>query len=307
MTLFFSLLAKLFPLYLTMGAGAALGKVMGKLAGDLALIQIYLIAPVIVLASMIDLKFDAEIGALPFIFFGIRALISIITNFVARRAGSEYAPLLAEASGAMNAGYLGIPVAMALFPSDWIAPYIFVVGTGAFYDATLDYYWIARGRFSVREALKSLSRFPVLYAILAGIVLNTLEIKLPEMWQGFVRDFMGAYVVLGALIIGVALVQAQRIVFNVRLLSVLLGIKFLVWPALTFALVWGLRALSFGLPAYGEQILLLLSILPMAANTAALAALMRFKAEEAATAVALSTFLSLFIVPAYALLFHLGA
>ncbi len=303
MTLFFAMLSKLLPLYATMGAGAALSRAFGNLSGSLAVIQLYLIVPVVVLTNLMKLTFSADLLLLPF-WLGILCLgISAGTNFIARKVGSSYAPLLAQASGAANLGYLGLPVAMIVLPTAFLPVYVLTMVGGILYENTFGYYWLARGRFSPRDAIRSLLRMPFLYAVIVGLAFNLMGLKIPALWDGVVRDFLGAYVVLGVLIIGLGLAQKGWPRFHAKLFGTILGIKFILWPILTVALIAVLRMTPLAVPALYEPILLLMSVLPLAANTAALAALLDVYPEEAAGAVALSTLLSMAIVPAYVLLF----
>lgn len=306
MSIFLSLLSKLFPLYATMGAGAALSRVAGNLTAGLATLQIYLVAPVIVFANMLKLQFVPELSLLPVLFLAIGTLISVATHFVSGRLGSSYAPVLSQASGTANIGYLGVPIATILFPPDWMPVYFFTMLGGFVYESTLGYYWIARGAFSPREAIKSLLKLPILYALVAGLILNKFQFQLPEMWNGIVRDFMGAYAVLGALIVGFALANNKHLRVNPGFLAALLGLKWIVWPGLVWGALSLLRLTSWAVPEAGEKVLLLMSFMPMAANSAAFAAILGLHPEETATAVVLSTLLSLFIVPFYVMLFGLA-
>ncbi len=306
MTLFFAMLSKLFPLYATMGAGVALSRAFGNLSGTLATIQLYLIVPVVVLTSLMKLSFSPDLLLLPFWLGFLCLTISAGTNFIARKVESPYAPLLAQASGAANLGYLGIPIAMIVLPADFLPVYVLTMVGGVLYENTVGYYWMARGRFSPRDAMRSLLRMPFLYAVVAGLAFNSMGVEIPALWEGLVRDFLGAYVVLGALIIGLGLAQKGCPTFHGTLFGAMLGIKFILWPALTMALLAVLRLTPLAVPVQYEPILLLMSVLPLAANTAALAALLEVYPQEAAGAVALSTLLSLGVVPAYVSLFGLA-
>ncbi|MDD2324669.1 MAG: AEC family transporter [Alphaproteobacteria bacterium] len=306
MSLFFVMLSKLFPLYATMGAGYGLARAFGNMSKSLAQIQIYFIVPVIVLVNMMKLDFTPDLFMLPCTYGFLCVVISSTTNFLARKVGTDYAPLLAQGSGSANIGYLGIPIAAILFPDNFMPVYILAMVGGQIYESTLGYYWVARGRYTARDAVKSLLRLPLVYALICGLVLNKLGAVLPKVWENTPRDFLGAYVVLGALIIGLGLAQNKKLVLNVKLLSVFYGIKFILWPVSTLTVLAGLRLTPFAVPSQYEPILLLFSFLPMAANTAALAALLDVHPDEAATAVAGSTLLSLVIVPAYVLLFGLA-
>lgn len=304
--LFWSLLAKLFPLYATMGAGAALSRKAGNLTSQLAVLQIYLIAPVIIFAKLLRLEMVPAYTALPVLFLVLSALVSGAVYCAARKIAPSFAPIMGQTSGAANLGYLGVPVALILFPPEWMPVYFFTLLGGFFYESTIGYYWVARGAYNMRDAFISLLKLPTFHAILLGLAGNAMDFHLPESWEGIARDFLGAYVVLGSLIIGFAIAQTGKLVIHWGFLLALLVVKYLLWPALMFGCLALLRSLGLGLPVEGEHILLLFSILPMAANSAAFAALLNVHPEETATAVVISTLLGLFVIPAYALLFGLS-
>jgi len=303
MTLFLAMLTKLFPLYVTMGAGFGLSRAFGNMSRTLAQVQIYFVAPVVAMTNMMKLNYSPDLLMLPCVFGLLCALISTVTNFAARKVGTDYAPLLAQASGSANTGYLGLPIALMLFPNDFIPVYILAMAGGLIYETSLGFFWIARGVYTPLDAVKRLFKMPLIYALAGGLALNGLGVTMPAVWESVVRDFMGAYVVLGALIIGLGLAQNKHFRLNFKLLGVMYGIKFLVWPVLTVAALALLRDTVLAVPPMYEPILLLLSFLPNAANTAAFASLLNVHPDEAATAVALSTLLSLAIIPAYVLFF----
>ncbi|MDX9690055.1 MAG: hypothetical protein RBT70_06245 [Alphaproteobacteria bacterium] len=299
MSLFLALLSRLFPLYATMGIGAGLGRAFGNMSGALAQLQFYLILPVVVLTNMMKMEFTADLLVMPVLYAVLCFGISSATFAFAKGCGVRFAPLMAQASGMCNAGYLGIPVATILFPENFIPVYILTMIGGTIYESTIGYYWMARGRYSPRDAVKSLLKMPLMYCLVVGLVLNKIGVHLPEMWQSLARDFLGAYVILGALIVGMGLAKNKSFKLHGKLLGFLFTAKFVVWPAVTVAALALLRLTPFAVPEMYEPILLLLSFLPLAANTAALASLLDVFPEEAATAVALSTLLSIGIIPAY--------
>ncbi len=173
------------------------------------------------------------------------------------------------------------------------------------FENSLGYYFAARGQFSPREAILKLLKLPTLYALIVGITLGQMNITIPESWQNFERDLLGAYVVIGALIIGFGLSGVAWKDFHVRFVSLFMAIKFLIWPVVTFAVVWCDQHVFGLLTSDMHKILLLMSFLPMAANTVAFAALFKTYPAQAAVAVALSTLLGLIAIPFYVTLFGL--
>lgn len=304
-SLFLAMIAKLLPLYVTMGAGYGLQRATGDLMRALALLQIYFLAPIVVLTNVMKLDVEPSMLGLPLVFTFISVMIATITRFALRHGDQNVMPAIVQASGTANTGYLGIPVATILFPPEILPLYIFVMVGGIIYESSVGYYYIARSRFSPMDALKKLATLPVLYALILGLVLGHFNVTVPEMWQGFIQNIMGAYVIIGALIIGYGIAMVKTWKFDWAFLSTILAIKHAVWPAVMIAVIMLDTAyLQWFTPDF-HKILLLFAILPLAANTAAFAALFNIAPERSATAVALSTILSLILIPVLAILLGL--
>lgn len=306
LTLFLSMAAKLLPLYVVMGAGYTLQRATGDLMRALALLQIYFLSPLIVLTNVMKLDITWDNFYLPLVLTAISTVIATTTRFGLRNADQSWAPAVVQSSGTFNGGYLGIPIATLLFPPEGLPLYIFIMTGGTLYENSFGYYYIARGRFSPMEAFKKLLSLPVLYALLLGAVLSHFHVTVPEIWQGFVQNVTGAYIVLGALIIGYGIAMVKTWKFDWCFLGVILSIKHAIWPIVIIGLImldthyWHV----FSTPVH--QIFLLFSILPMAANTAAFASLFGIAPDRSATAVALSTLLSLILIPILSVLLGLA-
>lgn len=305
MSLFFDLLDKLLPLYATMAAGFLLGKHFKNMGQALAQLQIYLFIPVVLFVSIVKLPFSPEVFFLPTLRFFISLTLSTAAYFIARRLWAPYAPLLAQTSGCSNIGYFGVPVAAALFPPEMLAVYILAVVGGQLHEHSFGFFWMARGKHSPRDAVLRLLRTPLLYVVILGAVCSGLQLKIPPVWDRFSHDFIGSYIILGALIIGIGIAQQDKLRFNIKLNVVTTVLKFMISPVFTLLVLFLLRATPLAVPAKYEPIMILMSFMPMGANTAVLSALLDFHADESATAVALSTLLSIFLIPAFVLLFGL--
>lgn len=305
MSIFLLLLLKLLPIYGVMVAGYFLARKANNVTGSLAVLQIYFIAPIVIFSNVSSLQLSFRVALLPLLSFFLSAFISTSVYFLTRSRLDNSGPLLAQASGTMNNGYLGVPVALAIFPDTLLPTYLFTMVATSIYEGSLGYYFIARGKFTVRDALRKLATLPTLYAVGLGLALATQHFVMPEMLQGIIRDFRGAYVILGSLIVGMGLAQVRKLEFDFKFLGTLFGIKFIAWPALA-ALLLFIERITLGVIQPDQaRIILLMSCLPLAANTAAFAALVGVHPEKAATAVAASTLLALVTLPLSAILFGL--
>lgn len=306
LALFAAIFARLAPLYLTMGAGFSLARRSGDITKNLAVLQIYFLAPIVILTNVMKLDVQFDLFLLPLAFFAACMIMSNVTRLAAKAFKCDGVPALAQAGGTCNNGYLGIPVATILFPPEYLPLFIFAGIGGTIYENTYGYYMIARGQYSARDALKKLITLPSLYAMFAGLALASLNVTLPAIWEDFACNALGAYVIVGALIIGFGVAQVRNWKFDWTYLNVILSAKFLIWPAAMIGLLMlESAAIGFFTDAH-KACLMLISIMPLAANSAAFAALFNITPDRMATAVALSTLMGLVLIPLYAIFLGLA-
>ncbi len=305
MTIFLALLSKLFPLYAVMGAGYGLARITGNITAQIAALQIYFIVPVVILTNVMKLSFTPDILILPAFMFCFCVAISSSVFWLSRKFKLEYASILSQSSGTANTGYLGVPIAIILLPPELLPVYMVTMVATIIYENSLGYYFIARSNFSPKQAFSQLLKLPTLYALIFGLILSVYKVELPDNLQNIARDFLGAYIILGALIIGLGLAQVQTWKFDWKFLTHMLGVKFIVWPLLMWGFLQADRHIFNLIPQSYAPILLLLSILPLAANTAAFAAMFRVYPERTATAIAVSTLCGVVLIPFFVILFGL--
>jgi predicted permease len=192
---------------------------------------------------------------------------------------------------------------MFLFEPQWVALYMFVNLASLMYEATFAYYIAARGAYNAKESLKKVLAYPTLYAVILGFGVNAAHVELPELFLTYWSYFKGAYVVMGMMILGVALSAMHHFEFSLRYNALVFLGKFMVWPLLMGVFV----ALDiYVLHLYGSEIhtmLMLLSIMPPAANVTAFATQFNTNPEKAATTVLAGTLFALIAIPLVLVLF----
>ena len=161
----------------------------------------------------------------------------------------------------------------------------------------------ARGAFDVKTSLKKLIRFPALYAIAAGFLVNQMGLEPPELFWTYWAYFKGAYVCMGMMIVGAALSNVERLVFGPRFMAFVFFGKFVAWPVLIYAFVAFDRAILQWYTPDIHNLMLIMSLVPPAANIAAFAAQMNLKPEKAATTILAGTVFALLYIPAMIWLF----
>lgn len=299
MAVFFSLLTNLLPLYILIGMGFIAARYLKVDRQSLASLAIFMFMPIVVFGFVVNLEFQPSYILLPLVIFAVSIITGLGFLWIGRKIyGDSTANLMAMCCSMGNTGYFGLPLVFLFFNEEQTAIYIFTMLGGSVYEATFGYYLAARGAFDVKTSLRKLAKFPGLYAIAAGIIVNRLGLEPPELFWTYWAYFKGAYVVLGMMIVGAALAGVQKLVFGPRFMSLVFFGKFVVWPVLIYAFVLFDRVILQWYTPDIHNLILIMSLVPPAANIAAFAAQMNMKPEKAATTILAGTVFALVYIPA---------
>ena len=307
MSVFASLFLNLLPLYALIFAGFVAGRYLNVDRQSIGTLAIYIFMPVVMFGFVADLDFKLEYVILPFLLYGISAVVALsFLNLGKKIYGDNQANLMAMCAAMGNTGYFGLPLVLLFFPKELIAIYIFMNLGALIFEATIGYYIAARGNFDVRTSLMKIVGFPGIYAIALGLVFNQTGVELPEIFWTYWTHFKGAYVVVGMMIIGVALSQLDRFVFGVRFVSLTFAGKFMALPLLAFAFVMIDRIWLHWFEKDIHHLIMIISIVPPGANIAAFATKMNLQPEKAATTILIGTVFALFYIPLMIWLMGIG-
>lgn len=300
MSVFFALMLGLLPLYALIALGYGAARWYEVERESLASLAIYIIAPIVMFGYMAQIKLEPSYMLLPLLYYIFLTIVTFTLFSVGRKIyGDKRANLAALLTASHNSGYFGLPVIIMLFDQQWVGVYMLMALGGIFYESTIAYYLAARGSFSVKESLHKLVRYPSLYALPLGLLANfAFQRDMPDLFVTYWTYFKGAYVVVGMMIIGAALAKLRHFEFSLRFNALVYAGKLLLWPALMGGFVM-LDNAFFGL--FEENVhamMLVLAILPPAANVTAFAMRFNIDPEKAATTVLVGTLLALFYIPA---------
>ncbi|MCB9989828.1 MAG: AEC family transporter [Rhodospirillales bacterium] len=300
------LLENLIPLYILIGLGYIAGRWLDVNLHSMAIIAIYILAPIVNFGAMARLPFDLHFIALPVMAYLISTITGLIMYKTARHAWqNNTANLIAMGSVTGNTGYFGLPLVLALFGPEWVGLYLFM-NLGAFInEVSLGYYFGARGNAVAKDAILKVIKLPVLHAVWLGLLFNLLHIELPGVFYRYWDYATGAWVIIGMMLIGVALGKLPRLEFDGRLMAWMFTPKFILWPlgGWIFVLLDMMVFHSFEPLIY--KLVLIFTSVPLAGNIVAFAATLRLHPERAATAVLASTVLAIAVVPGNLMLFDL--
>jgi malate permease and related proteins len=298
MTVFWTLVVKVLPLYLTIGLGYISGKYLHVKKEMISPLLIYIIVPIIIFNGVATTPLTLQHISLPFVFFLLCCFICFLFHWLSSLIWQDATKnILAFTAGTGNTGYFGLPVAIALFGKPLMGLVIFAILGITLYENTVGFFIVARGRNSVQKSVSKVVKLPTLYAFLAGVLVNLARIHFGEVYVNSVNNFSGAYIVLGMMLIGFGMADVHWSHVDIRFLGMAFLAKFFVWPFLMTLIVLLDKNLFQFYSRDIYQIMILLSIVPLAANTVSYATELRTQPEKAAVAVLLSTLFALFFIP----------
>lgn len=299
MNLFFILLGKISPLYLNIAIGYVLTRYFKVKRDYIATLLIYILGPIVIFFATLSIEINLQLLFLPiFVFlFG-----SSIAFYILRRYKNDWKDAsintLAFTCGTGNTGYFGIPLAMILLSPEAANIFIFATLASLLYENTTGFYVTAKGSFTARQSIMKVIKLPLLYAFVAGLTLNFLGFRTPEMIVPYFEGFKWAYGILGMMMLGMGMKG-----FNLqedldkKYMRVAYFYKFIFWPLFILMIIFVDRNFIGFLNEEIYKVLFLFSVVPLAGNTVTLAVLLKAKPEKASFTVLLSTLISVFYIP----------
>jgi malonate transporter and related proteins len=205
-------------------------------------------------------------------------------------------------AGYANTGFMGFPLVVVAVGRDALAPTLIATILTVCVLFAVSIVLIEVGlqteRHRTRLALKvgrSLLRNPLLVAPVLGALVPASGLAVPDSAEVFLKLLGGAASPCALVALGLFLAEPRPRQGGRATTALLVGFKLLLHPVLTFVLV----TLVFPLPSILAHTAVLLSALPTGTGPFMLAEFYRREADATASAILVSTVLSLFSVSAY--------
>lgn len=293
-----SLAVKLIPLYVLVAIGFALGRFLGVKSQEIGKLSLYVLSPAVVFKGFYAAKLQGAMMALPFVVMALACVAAWIALPIAARFwkdGRERLSAFTVATG--NTGFFGIPACLSLIGPEAL-PYVVLVSFGfTAYENSVGFFIMSRGDATWKGALMRVLKYPGLHACWIGLTLNLNHVVLPAYVPQTVDLLAGGFSAVGMMIVGLGLAGLTRFRLDFGFIAYAFGWKFLVWPAAAYAFILIDRAWLHAFSTVGHQVLLIESLVPMAAITVVHATLRNIHPDRAAVAVALSTLAALVWLP----------
>lgn len=297
---FLFLLEKVSFLFVLVLLGFVIGRCFTIELKTISTLLLYVLSPIVIFTGTAKAELTPAYLSVPIIFFVICiafGLIGLRIGQLCWKDNTQY--LFALSCSTANTGYFGLPVAMAVLDDNGVALVIFSMLGITFYEYTVGFYITARGRFSVKKSLTKLAKIPFIYAFSAGLFINTTGLQFPTGIMSQLAIFKGAYTVLGMMLIGFSLANVGRRHIDWRLILLTTFSKYICWPVLIALLIIADQQYTHWLDQQIIFVMLLVAVVPLAANTIALAVELNVQPQKASIAVLTSTGLGIIILPLY--------
>ncbi len=298
MSVFFLLVLKILPLYVLILLGIIAGKKLNIKKESIASLLIYIILPVVVFNSIVATKISRELLFLPLIFFiCCSSLCILFYTFGKNLFKDNTRNILAFTAGTANTGYFGIPIAIELFGEKSLGIIVLCILGFTFFENSLGFFITAKGNYSAKDAILKLIKLPTIYASVLGLIANHFGFSPGESYTCLAKKFLGAYTTLGMMLIGLGLADMKSFKIDLKFLVTAISAKFIAWPLLVSLIVFIDNSYFKIFNNSVHNIMLLLSIVPLAANTVAFATELKVQPEKASLAVFISTLIALIYIP----------
>jgi predicted permease len=278
--------------------GYIAGKFLHSSRDTIAQLLFVLITPVIIYNGVINTNLDSSIILVPLLTFAISSLLCLLFYYLSKWVWKDKTRnLMAITAGSGNTGYFGLPVALMLFDNQGEGIYIMAMLGVTLYENTLGFYMLAKGTNTSRECFLKLLKVPAIYGFLAGLLCKFLNWYPPYIFDELIDHMKGTYTVLGMMVIGLGLAGVQSLKIDFKFIGMTFFAKFAAWPLATLLVILvDAHYIHFFDPSVYPA-LLLISLVPLAANTIVLASILHNHPEKSATAVILSTVFALGYTP----------
>lgn len=262
--LFSIFLNNIAPILLITGIAFIVGKRYELDPRPLGRMVFLMFSPALIFDSLAKSEVSVrELGQIAVVMTVFVAVMLVIGFAVSRFAGVdriERASILLSAI-CPNNGNFGLPLISFAFGEDVLARAVLVFVCVSFLNYTVGIFIASNGRQTMRVALASVLQVPVIYAAMAGLAVNLLEITLPPLAQRSVTLLGQAAVPCMIALLGLQMARAERMQ-KFKWVGLGVGLRLLASPVLA-----GLLILLFQLEGPARIAVLMQASMPVAVAT----------------------------------------
>ena len=283
------------PIFIVMLIGYILQKKFAMDISTLSKLNIYFVVPAFIFVKLYSTQFSASLFGHVLLFFILLVLIlyvfsALFAKILGLNRGKK--TTFSNSTIFFNSGNYGVPVNELVFKGDPFAMSIQVIVLTLQNILTFSYgiFVLQSVNTSKWKAMIGYFKMPVLYAMMAGLLCNALNIPIPSVILVPANMIADAMIGLALLTLGA---QVARIQFKAALSAVYssLTVRLIISPIIALLIIW-----LFRVDGVTAQALLIASAMPTSVNSAVIAEEYKSYPEFAAQVVLFSTIISAFTV-----------
>ena len=283
------------PIFIVMLIGFILQKKFAMDISTLSKLNIYFVVPAFIFVKLYSTQFSASLFGHVLLFFILLVLIlyvfsALFAKILGLNRGKK--TTFSNSTIFFNSGNYGVPVNELVFKGDPFAMSIQVIVLTLQNILTFSYgiFALQSVNTSKWKAMIGYFKMPVLYAMMAGLLCNALNISIPSVILVPANMIADAMIGLALLTLGA---QVARIQFKAALSAVYssLTVRLIISPIIALLIIW-----LFRVDGITAQALLIASAMPTSVNSAVIAEEYKNYPEFAAQVVLFSTIISAFTV-----------
>ena len=283
------------PIFIVMLIGFILQKKFTMDISTLSKLNIYFVVPAFIFVKLYSTQFSASLFGHVLLFFILLVLIlyvfsALFAKILGLNRGKK--TTFSNSTIFFNSGNYGVPVNELVFKGDPFAMSIQVIVLTLQNILTFSYgiFALQSVNTSKWKAMIGYFKMPVLYAMMAGLLCNALNISIPSFILVPANMIADAMIGLALLTLGA---QVARIQFKAALSAVYssLTVRLIISPIIALLIIW-----LFRVDGITAQALLIASAMPTSVNSAVIAEEYKNYPEFAAQVVLFSTIISAFTV-----------
>lgn len=213
---------------------------------------------------------------------------------IAFRMRPSLGPMMGLGTAYANVGFFGIPVTQLAFGTDYLIYPSVMAALMAIMVCTLGVWILAPGQGGYLSKLKTAFETPLIPSIMLGLLLKGLDIEPPPVIAQPMQLLGSIFTPLALYTLGAQVAAARSVRIEIAPQAIILAMKFLAAPALT----WALGAFM-DFPRDVLSVLVVASATPVGVLITIFASEYKTESEFISTAVVISTALSPIFVTAW--------
>ncbi|KAB7707132.1 AEC family transporter [Bacillus aerolatus] len=296
MEIFYQILLNIiFPLFVLIGAGAGLHRLLKLDLSTLSTITVNFLLPAVCFVNIYESNMSGKLVGQTLLFLLLFNLLLIFISMLLAKANGFDRRLSATFKNSLvlsNSGNYGLPVSELVFSANPAGMSIQII-VSIFQNLltfTYGFYNSVSAQSSGMAIVKKIMKLPVIYALLLAVLLRWLHIDIPDFLWKPIENTSNAFLAIALVTLGAQVAYLKITRISRPIVWAVLG-RLVISPAIALSLIFLL-----GLSDTTAQALFIASSFPTSRNSALLALEYDNYPEFASQTVLLTTILSSFTV-----------